>query len=540
MKEQMTKVKEKWSSLGLPIKVTIGTAALALLIFIGFKAFMPDQYSTLYSGLDESDQADIEKYLSSNGIGYQIDAESGAISVDGNVLEIKKKLALEGLPNGGTSGGLETFGGMNLGSTQYDKNVQYQEALQNELNGSLSSMFEAVSSADVKLPLAEETGIWEDDKKNVSISVALKLRNGFELTPKQVKAIQVYVAGAVSNTTPDDVSVVDQDLNPLSSEENEDTATTSLEKQQAIVNATKFQLEKELSDALEEVYGRVKVIVNIDINFDQIAQNIKKYDPQGTVISSEENKQKKYNLTGDSASIPGTDENGEVPTYEISDANNGDILSVDEKDEIIQNFVVSETVEEVIKSPELRTINITVWFDDTKITQTALLDAEESVAVAAGLKGEVKRVANNKAIYNNGSVKVTSKNFAKDSEDDVVKAVKEVKEEPNKVLYFAIGGAALLIIIGLVVFFVLRSRKKQRDEERELELLESSIAAKNDEIESVEETGIMKEMEIHLGRELNIDWNSDQKSLRELTNDVAMKYPKETADVVRRMIKSKK
>lgn len=543
MNQRIQMLKQKWKSIGFPIKIAAGTIGLALIIFILFSFFMPDKYQLLYSGLDDKDQTEIEKYLSSKGIDYEEDAASQSIKVDGNVVELKKQLALEGLPQGETTGGLDIFNNMSLGATKYDKDVQYQNALQKELNNSLEDMFDGISSADVKLPKPEEDSIFDDKSKKTQVSVALKLRSGYELTGEQVKAVQVYVAGAINNVNPSDVQVVDQNFNLLSSS---DTKETSLSKQRQIVAETKKQLESELEAALSEVYGRVKVIVNVDINFDEMVSNIKKYDKEGTLLSTDESNDKTRKITGDNATIPGTDANGEVPSYDMSNVDSKDILEVEDKDSIIKNFVVGQTVEKIIKQPELRNTNISVWFDDTSLTQPDLYDAEEMLAVASGLTGTVNRVANDKAVYDNGSVKVTKKKFAEQVATEKA-STSESKSFFSKIPWYAYIGAGLLlvIIVGLVIFLI-RKRKKTKEELTEQELLieKQPIPQDNleipqpteEEIEDAPVEDIDEEFET-LGGNFNIEWNAEQKDLRKLTNDVAKKYPKETADVIRKIMK---
>lgn len=546
MNQRMQMLKEKWSNLGTALKITIGTVGLALIIYLLFSFFMPDRYQVLYTGLDEKDQTEIEKYLSNKGVAYQLDAETQTLKVDGNIIQLKKELALEGLPSGGSAGGgLEQFNNMSLGATKYDKDVQYQNALQDELNDSLEQMFEGISSADVKLPKPEDKSIFEDNKTSTQVSVALKLRSGYELTPEQVKAVQVYVAGAISEVKADDVQVVDSNFNLLSAA---DTKETSLTKQRQIVEESKKMMESELEAALSEVYGRVKVIVNMDINFDEIVRNIKKYDPEGTILSKDDTVERVRQIQGDSATVPGTDENGEVPKYEIQNVPSTDILNVQDKDRVIENFVVGETVEKIIKQPELRNANISIWFDDESLTQPDLYDAEEMVAVASGLTGEVKRVANDKAVYQNGSVKVTKKRFA----EELPKEEKETEEEKGLLASipwyaYVIGGILLVALIAGIVFMVLRRKKNKENGDDEEEFIieqqpldDINAAAKVEtdaDIERRLENETEEEIFNSLGGKFNIEWSTEQKDLRKLTNEVAKRYPKETADVISKIMK---
>ncbi|WP_456363797.1 flagellar basal-body MS-ring/collar protein FliF [Priestia aryabhattai] len=554
MNQRVQMLKQKWNNIGFPIKLAIGTVGLALIIFILFSFFMPDKYQVLYSGLQEKDQTEIEKYLSNKGIDYTVDSETQALMVNGDVVQLKKELALEGLPEGGSTGGLDIFNNMSLGATKYDKDVQYQNALQKELNSSLEGMFDGIANADVKLPKPEEQSIFSDNKKTTQVSVALKLRSGYDLTPEQVKAVQVYVAGAINNVKAADVQVVDQNFNLLSSS---DTKDTSVNKQRQIVEETKKKMESELESALSEVYGRVKVIVNVDINFDEIARNIKKYDPEGTLVSKEQNPSKIRKITGDDVTVPGTDENGEVPNYEMDNADSSKILDVEDKDSIIENFAVGETVEKIIKQPELRNTNISVWFNDTRLTQPDLYDAEEMVAVASGLTGTVQRVANDKAVYNNGSVKVTKKKFAEDLPETTTEKVVEKGFFESLPWYaYAAAGLVLLVIIIAIIFFIRRSKKNRTvNVERELIREQGNVSSPisnngNDSVRGMDRSvdtdeevrfnvpdELEDEMVESLSGKLDIEWTQEQKDLRDLTNNVAKRYPKETAEVISKIMK---
>lgn len=544
MNQRITVVQEKWKGLSVPVKIAVGTVALALVLFLFIMFMLPSKYTMLYSQLEESDRVAIEKYLSSNNIDYTFDEATNSINIAGDVLQVKKDLAMEGLPAGGSAGGLSSFSEMSIGSTQYDKNVQYQAAMQEELNSSLVEMFPAISSADVKIPLTENKSIFDDEPTDVTVSVALKIRDGYKLEANQVKAIQIFVAGALNDVTAENVQVVDQDLNPLSSEE---TGESTSSKQRQIKDETKNKLESQLESVLSEVYGKVKVIVNVDINFDEIIQNVTSYNPEGTVISREEDTEKKSNLQGSGISATvGTDENGEVPRYELEGADSAEALSTEEKHNIIENFVVGETVEKIIKSPELRNVNVSVWFDDTSLTQMDLYDAEEMIAVASGLTGEVKRASNDKGIYENGSVKVIKKKF---TEEEKVPEVQTTTEETDsKVLYMVIGGLAILLV-AVVIFVVLRTRKTREEtiieEEEIIENLATVEELNEGEIEeelNEEEEEVVEAEEIETAALLateNIEWNEERASLRKLTDDVAKKFPKETADVISRLLRKK-
>lgn len=533
----MNKAKELWSGLSGAVRITLVAIGIAIPVGIGVFVFMPSSYEPLYSGLSAEDSAAIERYLSDAGVEYRV--QDGAIEVNGDTIRLKRELAVEGLPSSGTTNGLDQFGKTSLGSTRYDKDVQYQTGLQRDLNKNLTDMFEGIQKAEVKLPKPKERSIFEDKNEPVRVSVALKLRSGVELDQDQVTAIQVFVAGALMDVKSENVQVVDSKMRVLSDFDKEEKGSG---KQQEIAKEAKNQLEKQLSDTLSAVYGPVKVVATVDINFDEIVQNIKKYDPKGTLLSKETDKETTRQLEGADGGEPGTDANGEVPSYSIEDLEaSGKTLLAQDKEHIIENFQVGETVEKIIKHPELRNLNVAVWVDGN-LTDPEIVEMEEMVAVASGLTGVATRDENNKATYQNGSVKVSQKTFKETTKDDL-----EVTFEEEKpvgfykpwMLYAGIG-LGVLLIAGIVwMVFSRRNRKKEEAILLAQMKQESSVPGpvapppvqetpedeqkKNDIIEGIQ------------GFKFG-SLTQEQRDLREVAGEAATKNAKETADWIKKQL----
>ena len=531
------KLKARWTALNASMRILLITIAIAIPIgVIGAMYMMKSSYEVLYTGLTPEDSTAIERFLSDAGVNYK--TTDGTIEVDGDIIKIKRELAMEGLPSGGVTSGLDNFGQTSLGSTRYDKDVQYQTGLQKDLNKNLTEMFEGIQKAEVKLPKPKEKSIFEDKNEAVEVSVALKLRTGVELDSEQVSAIQVFVAGALSDVKPENVKVVDSKMNVLSDYDKDEKGAN---KQQEIVNEAKTQLEKQLSDTLSDVYGSVKVIATVDINFDEIVQNIKKYDPQGTLLSKETDKETTRQIEGVDNLEPGTDANGEVPNYEIEDLEEqGDVILAQDKEHIIENFQVSETVEQIIKHPELRNLNVAVWVDGN-LTDPEITELEEMIAVASGLKGEATRDENNKAIYENGSVKVSQKTFKTQPQNANEDPFSDEPAEESTIpwIIYAIAGGLALLIIAVLLLVMARSRKKKKQEE--LDLLKAQeeankkaadeITPKSQEEEQIENEILEGIQGFKIGR-----LSKQQQDLREVAGEAATKHAKETADWVKKQL----
>lgn len=521
----LANLKARWASLNGNIKILIIALLIAIVIGSAFAIFTRSTYQTLYTGLSTDDQTAIEKYLSQNGIDYNEPA-TGTIQINGDVVQVKKDLALQSLPSGGVTNSLSTFGSTSLGSTQYDKEVQYQTGLQSDLDKNLVEMFDGIQKADVNIPKPQQQSIFSDNNTAQQVSVALKLKTGVTLSPEQVSAIQTFVAGALNNVKSTDVKVVDSKMNVLSNYQQDQTGMT---KEQQIVNQTDLQLENKLKDNLNKVYGSVQVIVNVDINFDEMIRNITKYDPQGTLLSKETQSAKSSTTDGTTTTQPGTTSNGEVPNAQIDTSTNGNTLSTSDTEHLIENYDVGKTVDKIIKHPELRNINVAVWVDGD-LTNSEITDLQQMVAVASGLTGTATPTGNDMATYGNGSVKITQKTFKTQPTDDqgTQGTATKVENTIPWTVYAIVGTLALLIF--LLLFLLVFRRKKDKKsvdglEQEEIELPKTEVE------EELEEEILQGISAFKLDR-----LNQQQQDLRKVAGDAAGRHSKETANWVKKQL----
>lgn len=552
VKESLNRLKEVWKRSNIPIKLIIPALTLGIIILILVNLFATDKYTTLYTGLNSDDSLEVQQYLSTKGVDYKLENAGSDILVNGDIILIKRDLALQNIPQGDGVGGLASFDNMSIGSTKFDKEIQYQNKLQEELQNSIVKAFDGVVSANVKLPRLQEKSIFEENNENTTISVAIKTKEGFNISEENVRAIQVFVASSIQEVSAEDVEIVDSDMKVLSKTSEENSFGSDTSKQSQILIETKERIEDELTSTLKEVYGKVKVIANVDINFDEIVQNIETYDPEGTIISREEASERIREVTKEAADDPGTDQNGEVPNYEIENLDETDALYLKDKENLIENFVVGKTVEKIIKHPELRNVNVAVWVD-TDLDYEEIVELEEMVAVSSGITGVAERVENNKAVYDNGSVKVTQRAFV----DQVEVPVEVGEKEANNHLYWYIISGALLFIILIVVVILIMKRRNDKEmifdineNEENVNInenineksdgeglhIENTDPEEEDEETLAEENGADTEDDEYLEK-FDFEWTEEQRDLRALTNDVSAKYPKETADVIKRLMK---
>lgn len=353
----------------------LGPAKLASLaaVTIGvilFFVFITTRLSTgemrlLYADLSSADQNAIVRELEEMQVVYTFDEQTNELRVSHDeVGRVRMVLAERGLPQGGSIG-YEIFDEQNdLTTTSFKQNINQVRALEGELTRTITTL-ESVDAARVHLVLPRRE-LFSRESQPASASIFLKLKRGASLGDEQVTAIQNMVAAAVPRLNPKRVSIVDQQGNMLASgQKNDDLTATTLNFERMRLN-----FEQRTAQRLEDIVGRVvgfgKVRVNVsaDLNFDRTATNQEFFDPEGQVARStqvlEENEQEfdggnddvtvENNLPG----LPGEAGGEDTPTRNSN------------RVEEITNFEISRTVtNRVEEGGDVERLSVAVLVDGT-------------------------------------------------------------------------------------------------------------------------------------------------------------------------------
>lgn len=168
---------------------------------------MHPPYGVLYSGLRMQDAAEITSTLGQMQVPYRLSDEGKTVLVPAEqVYDTRMKLAAQGVPKGG-SVGFELFKDSDYGVTEFAQRVNYQRALQGELERTITSLDE-VASARVHLTI-RRADLFDRDKQASKASVTLSLRPQKRLDAREVAGIQRLVASAVDGLSPAAVVVLD-------------------------------------------------------------------------------------------------------------------------------------------------------------------------------------------------------------------------------------------------------------------------------------------------------------------------------------------
>jgi flagellar M-ring protein FliF len=161
----------------------------------------------LFGNLRQSDAAEIVQALDGWKVPHTIGDGGASVSVPADkVYETRMRLVSAGIPKGGHVG-FELFDDADFGVTEFAQRVNYQRALQGEIERTIASL-PSVDSVRVHLTI-RRPGLFVGEHETSKASVALGLRPGAVLDSDQINGIRSLVAAAVEGLSVDAVSVLD-------------------------------------------------------------------------------------------------------------------------------------------------------------------------------------------------------------------------------------------------------------------------------------------------------------------------------------------
>jgi flagellar M-ring protein FliF len=361
-------------------------------------------YTVLYGQLSDRESGQVMDALTAAGIEFKLNA-AGVVSVpESKVQEARIRLASQGLPQSDAMG-IEMFQKeSSLGSSSMMENARYQSVLETELARTIAKV-QGVQSARVHLALPKPSVFLRDSHK-ATASVMLQLYPGRRLEPGQVAAIVHLVASSVPELAASDVTLVDQAGSLLNSpDENSETA----------VSTRQFEYTRKLEDSyrqriielLEPLVGpgRVRATVTADLDFTVSEETRENYDPQKSVVRSEQTSSDSHKGgdgpegipgalsnqppgTAGSPAIPGASGPGQLAAAGAATAGGtAGTGPTSSSSRSTKNYEVDRTLK-YVKQPSgtLKRLNVGVVLDDWQKT-----DADGKVTTTAMSEEDVKR-----------------------------------------------------------------------------------------------------------------------------------------------------
>jgi flagellar M-ring protein FliF len=257
----------------------------------------PD-WRILFSGLDGKDAQQVAQELAAAGIPYETTADGAGVQVPADMLDkARMEVAAKGMPQTGRLG-FELFDKPNWVGSEFDEKVNYQRALEGELEHTIETLG-MVRSARVHLVLPQQS-LFSGEEKVAKASVVLKLKRAM-LDPEQAESIRSLVAGAVENLSPDQVTLVDADgrvnLKPRSKD--------------ATQADTEAAMEAKLVAMLEPLAGRDNVRATVNVSYDEGSEERtdEVYDPNQSAALTLQKSEQTSAQRGAATGVPGTASN---------------------------------------------------------------------------------------------------------------------------------------------------------------------------------------------------------------------------------------
>lgn len=264
---------------------------LAASIAIGFAVVLWSQepeYSPLLMEAGGADVTQAVDILRANDIPHKVDGRSGGLLVSSEHLHTARmQLAAAGIADTRNIGFELLDKEQGLGTSQFMENISYRRGLEGELARTIASL-KSVRSARVHLALPKSSVFVRDERKP-SASVFVELAAGRTLEDEQSMAIVNLVASSVPELSSGDVTIVDQNGRLLSSQGRSEAAVVAAH-QFDYTRKLEQVLTKRVFQILEPVVGANKFTaeVSADLDFTAVEQTEEVYNPQTTLVRSEQ------------------------------------------------------------------------------------------------------------------------------------------------------------------------------------------------------------------------------------------------------------
>ncbi|HVZ82575.1 MAG TPA: flagellar basal-body MS-ring/collar protein FliF [Terracidiphilus sp.] len=307
-----TRARVRWAGMqpGQQRWAVISAALLAALLSGLIWYAVRTDWRTLYAGMDPEEARQTGIVLTQAQISFEVAENGTALLVPAAQLD-KARLATaaKGAVKSGRMG-FELFDKPNWVGSEFDERVNYQRALEGELEHTIGTLSD-VESARVNLVLPHDS-LFRDEERPAKASVVLKLRHG-GLAEGEPDAIRNLVASAVDGLTPDRVVLVDAaghlPLGPKTPE--------------ALHLSAEQALEQKIIATLEPVTGPGNVRASVTLDYDEAAtdQTDETYDPTKSAPLTMQRTQQTSGGQPVAAGVPGAASNApntnaqQLPVY---------------------------------------------------------------------------------------------------------------------------------------------------------------------------------------------------------------------------------
>lgn len=298
-----------YAELSIEKKIVFTLVILAVIgaIFFMISYIATPEYGVLYSNLNSSSASAVINKLHSYSIPYKFSNQGKTILIPKNkVYETRLNLASAGLPHQ-AGVGFSIFDKVQIGMTDFIQHVDYQRALQGELERTINELNQ-VKYSRVLIVLPQRS-IFVTRRIPAKASVIIRLKQGLHLNKMQVNGIIHLVSSAVEGLKPKNVTIVDTSGQILSIPTKATFAYTA--NQLSYVRAIEQNLEQKINSMLIPVVGvgNINSKVYVKVDFSKKTVSTLTYNPNTTAILSQQTSNSSSTGSVQPYGVPGTTSN---------------------------------------------------------------------------------------------------------------------------------------------------------------------------------------------------------------------------------------
>lgn len=336
--EQLTSAFRGMSATQRVMVAAISVTVLLALAGLGIWAGQESK-GVLASNVSSQEASAIVAQLDKMQVPYELSGDQRTILVpESKVGSLRLKFAGDGLLTGDKLG-FEKLENAGLGTTDFSQKVIHRRAMEAQLAQTIKGL-QQVADATVHITPPNDSPFLTD-KEDAKASVLLRLRGTRMLPDENTQAIVNLVAASVEGLKPEQVVIIDQ-YSRILSRTGRDPMVGASDAQKKVAREEEDHLVRRVTELLEPVVGlgKVRATAHVDLDFDKVKINEEKFDPQGQVERSVQQKDEKVQKREGGAGLPGTASNV-APATGGAQAN---LTESSEKKETTTNYEITKTV----------------------------------------------------------------------------------------------------------------------------------------------------------------------------------------------------
>lgn len=402
LRQLVTGINEAWKRLSVNARVQIGLSALLTLALFGGAIFMgaQPQYTLAYNGLERNEAGEMVAWLSDQGIPYRLTSGGTSIEIPADhVSDAKVGLASMDLPRSqGVVPGFELFNTRDLMSNNFQQKVQYQRAVNGELQRQLNQ-FDFVRNSSVFIREAPER-LFSGQQQSSYAAVTLDILGGPLLGSQKKAVLGVITTYGGANLSSNNVTITDTQANPIHMPIEDTFAAMASSHLEARVN-----WETQRAKSVESMFKQagINAIIRVSATMDWSTEDIQKTTLEASQpISTMETTVESSTTDGASGGPAGA-----IANVPVEPSDGGGTVTSSTETTLIENLDVPRTITNTSQEPGRVTKHlVTAFIEGTytpagedggeptyvPLTQAKLDEYAQSIAFAVGDGTEVADV----------------------------------------------------------------------------------------------------------------------------------------------------